>query len=466
MSICPRVGGAGQLPRPVPGCTDFYHGLEASGVRKLLPTIPLVGEHGRPRLSSRSSDGAEGVLHGGMLFEELGFRYIGPVDGHDLPALRKLPARGEGRRRARCCCTSSPRRGTAFQQASEDPVTFHTPPVVREGRPGRAIIVAEEGRRRRRTPTPSAPPSTTRCSDDPKVAVHDGRDVPGEQAGEGPRRLPRPLLRRRHLRVARRRLRRRAWPRPGMRPIVDIYTTFLQRQLRPDLPGGRPAEPAGRLHARPRRPDRARRADAPRHASTSPTCGSSRTWSSWPPATRRTSRRCSTSPCGTTRPSSIRYPKANLETIDRAVAADRAGPGRGPRVGDDGMFLAFGTLLPAPACRRPSGSAQRDGLRRRRRQRPVRQAARPATILQGDRGVPFVVTVEEGTLEGGFGTAVLEAANDAGLSTRARRPAAASPTASSSTPSATSCSPRSASTSTASPRRPWSWPGPSACRPS
>ena len=51
-------------------------------------------------------DGLKAVLTGGMLFEELGFRYIGPIDGHDLPALRRWLQRGQGPARARCCCTS------------------------------------------------------------------------------------------------------------------------------------------------------------------------------------------------------------------------------------------------------------------------------------------------------------------------------------------------------------------------
>ena len=39
-------------------------------------------------------------------------------------------------------------------------------------------------------------------------------------------------------------------------------------------------------------------------------------------------------------------------------------------------------------------------------------------MLRAVEELPLVVTVEEGTLEGGFGSAVLEAANAAGLDTR------------------------------------------------
>jgi 1-deoxy-D-xylulose-5-phosphate synthase len=41
-----------------------------------------------------------------------------------------------------------------------------------------------------------------------------------------------------------------------------------------------------------------------------------------------------------------------------------------------------------------------------------------ATLLKAVEELPLVVTVEEGTLEGGFGSAVLEAANAAGLDAR------------------------------------------------
>src|SRR4029077_12690433 len=40
------------------------------------------------------------------------------------------------------------------------------------------------------------------------------------------------------------------------------------------------------------------------------------------------------------------------------------------------------------------------------------------TLLRAVEQLPLVVTVEEGTLKGGFGSALLEAANEAGLDTR------------------------------------------------
>ena len=51
-------------------------------------------------------DAIKASLHGGMLFEELGFAYLGPIDGHDL---QDPPARTWRRSRrwtARSCSTS------------------------------------------------------------------------------------------------------------------------------------------------------------------------------------------------------------------------------------------------------------------------------------------------------------------------------------------------------------------------
>ena len=105
----------------------------------------------------------------------------------------------------------------------------------------------------------------------------------------------------------------------GLRPIVDIYTTFLQRCFDQIFQEVALQNLPVVVHARPRRPDRARRPDAPRRASTSPTCGCSRTWSSWPPATSWTCAPMLDFALQHDGPVSIRYPKANVET-DRAAS--------------------------------------------------------------------------------------------------------------------------------------------------
>ena len=50
----------------------------------------------------------------------------------------------------------------------------------------------------------------------------------------------------------------------GMKPVAAIYSTFLQRGVRPDRPRRRAPEPGRRVRDGPRRPRRRRRADPPR----------------------------------------------------------------------------------------------------------------------------------------------------------------------------------------------------------
>src|SRR6202030_2858584 len=74
MSLCPRVGAlATCLDRA--RLTNFYQGSKR-GLRKLLGKLPFVGNFAASALDSMR-DGLKAVLTGGMLFEELGFHYVG-----------------------------------------------------------------------------------------------------------------------------------------------------------------------------------------------------------------------------------------------------------------------------------------------------------------------------------------------------------------------------------------------------
>ena len=86
MSICPRVGGlAESLDRL--RMAHFYTGLKAE-VQKMLNRVPVIGDPVE-RFLSQMKDAVKAGLLGGMIFEDLGFRYIGPVDGHNIRQLQK-----------------------------------------------------------------------------------------------------------------------------------------------------------------------------------------------------------------------------------------------------------------------------------------------------------------------------------------------------------------------------------------
>jgi 1-deoxy-D-xylulose-5-phosphate synthase len=82
MSISPNVGGlSNYLARLLSG--RLYSTMR-EGSKKVLKTVPPVWE-----LARRAEEHVKGMVVPGTLFEELGFNYIGPVDGHDLDTLIK-----------------------------------------------------------------------------------------------------------------------------------------------------------------------------------------------------------------------------------------------------------------------------------------------------------------------------------------------------------------------------------------
>jgi 1-deoxy-D-xylulose-5-phosphate synthase len=112
-------------------------------------------------------------------------------------------------------------------------------------------------------------------------------------------------------------------------------------------------------------------------------------------------------------PASLRYPKATLERVDRPIAPVELGQAEVYEWGEDGALIAYGSLF--PTCVKAAATLREEGVNvgviNARFVKPIDRA----TLLRAVEELPLVVTVEEGTLEGGFGSALLEAANNAGL---------------------------------------------------
>ncbi len=80
MSISPNVGALkNYLAKLMSG--RFYTAARRAG-EKVLSVVPPIKE-----LAKRAEEHMKGMVLPGTLFEEFGFNYIGPVDGHDLNAL-------------------------------------------------------------------------------------------------------------------------------------------------------------------------------------------------------------------------------------------------------------------------------------------------------------------------------------------------------------------------------------------
>src|SRR5262249_50909569 len=84
--------------------------------------------------------------------------------------------------------------------------------------------------------------------------------------------------------------------------------------------------------------------------------------------------------------------------------------------GPDGALVAYGSLF--PTCVKAAEKLRAEGVELGVINARFAKPLDKGTLLRAVEQLPLVGTVEEGTLEGGFGSAVLEAANAASLDTR------------------------------------------------
>jgi 1-deoxy-D-xylulose-5-phosphate synthase len=114
-------------------------------------------------------------------------------------------------------------------------------------------------------------------------------------------------------------------------------------------------------------------------------------------------------------PVSIRYPKAKVERAERSAAPVELGQAEVLEWGHDGTIVVYGSQLSASvkAAARLRADGLDVGVINARFAKPLDTN----TILRAVEQCSFVLLVEEGTLQGGFAGAVLEAANDARLPT-------------------------------------------------
>ncbi len=118
MSISPNVGAVSNyLARMMSG--KAYMSIR-QGSKAVLGVMPSSVQE----LSNRIESHAKGLILPSSLFEELGFYYIGPIDGHDIPTLlqtlRNL-ARIKGPRFLHIVT----KKGKGYDPAEEDPLSYH-----------------------------------------------------------------------------------------------------------------------------------------------------------------------------------------------------------------------------------------------------------------------------------------------------------------------------------------------------
>src|SRR5262245_28574954 len=221
MSICPRVGGmADYLDRL--RMNRMYTGVKEEVV-KVLAHVPLLGDPVE-RFLAQLKEAAKAGLHGGMLFEDLGLRYFGPIDGHNIGLLRKYLRMAQQ--------TEGPillhivtEKGHGFQPAAEDPVLFHAPPQFE--RQADQVVQMKKSASRSFTHAASAA-IFKQMTDDPRVtvitaAMCQGNNLERIRDTYPDRFFDTGICEGHAVALA------AGQAKVGLRPIVDIYSTFLQR---------------------------------------------------------------------------------------------------------------------------------------------------------------------------------------------------------------------------------------------
>ena len=121
MSISPPVGAMNNYLTKILS-SKFYSSMR-EGSKKALSSIPSVWE-----LARRTEEHMKGMIVPGTLFEELGFNYIGPIDGHDMDMLVSTLENLKD--------ISGPRflhivtqKGKGYPPAEKDPLAYHGVPA-------------------------------------------------------------------------------------------------------------------------------------------------------------------------------------------------------------------------------------------------------------------------------------------------------------------------------------------------
>lgn len=119
MSISPTVGGLSQHIHRL-RITSEYNRLR----NYLVELVKRFGERAT-NIAKRIDDSIKILLVDGMLFESLGFRYFGPIDGHDIPTLIETFERVK-KIRGPVLIHVKTKKGKGYYFAEENPTEFHS----------------------------------------------------------------------------------------------------------------------------------------------------------------------------------------------------------------------------------------------------------------------------------------------------------------------------------------------------
>jgi len=120
MSIAQPIGGLSHYLNRI--ITDPFYNKIHRELERVVARLP----HGTGfvRLGHKIEESVKGLLVPGLIFEELGFRYLGPIDGHNLPELINT-FKNVKRLKGPIFLHVSTLKGKGYPPAEQDPERFH-----------------------------------------------------------------------------------------------------------------------------------------------------------------------------------------------------------------------------------------------------------------------------------------------------------------------------------------------------
>ena len=121
MSISKNVGGIGKYLNKLRSSKDYLRAKE--DVEDVLHKIPVVGEHMVSTIK-KAKEGVKSFVIENTLFEQLGFTYLGPVDGHDMLDLVQILQNAKDMKGPILIHVKT-KKGKGYAMAEEKPSQFH-----------------------------------------------------------------------------------------------------------------------------------------------------------------------------------------------------------------------------------------------------------------------------------------------------------------------------------------------------
>ena len=212
MSISENVGAMSRYLTRLG--TDPTYTRAKSEIEATLKRVPAIGAK-LTRTLERVKDSVRNLVVSGHFFEAFGFTYLGPVDGHDLPGLLRTLEDAK-RMTGPVLLHLVTEKGKGFATAENAPDKFHAwPSAAKEkGAPSYTSVFAET--------------LTTLAQDDPRIVAVSAAMLPGTGLSKFEAAFPNRCF---DVGIAEQHATTfcAGLATAGMRPVFAVYSTFLQR---------------------------------------------------------------------------------------------------------------------------------------------------------------------------------------------------------------------------------------------